>query len=274
MLSTDENYENLSIKQIIAEDIKKYSEEKKIPLREVIKDISNKTEVGLKTLERIVDDTIKTRPYARTAADIYTYLYEADSLTEVITKAPKTISEYIEKNHNNTTRSQSISDFTKNPATQNELTKDNIFNQILLMTGGDYGTDLTTIRKKYGVNGLKRLDEMLKNGFVKIDEDEKVTRAKKLAYNSTIRRNVARTIVSEIYNAEEPDLYPEQYLGVFSGDVTPEDGAIIRAEFARVFRSSMERIIKSRPTEKEAIRLNLASVIASMVTKDEGDFIC
>ena len=275
MLSTDQTYANLSIKQILAADMKKYSEEMNIPLRQLIKDFAKNTNIVLRTLERIIEDNNKTTPHVRTVVDIYAQLYNSTSLAEIISKAPLAISEFIKNNHTQCVMGDSkVSDLSSNPSVQANLTSSSIFNQIYLITGGDYGTDLVKIRESFGMNGLKQLDEMIKLGYVEIDANDQVKRKNRLTWDRSIRKNFVKTLITDLYNEENSDLENPNYLGFATGDVTPEDYSLIRKKIKANSDEVLAIINKSKPTYEEAMRVTMGQVFEKIEFKVEGDKLC
>lgn len=270
MLTTDENYENLSIKKILANDILKYAEEMNIPLRDALKNIESNTAICIKTLERIVDENIKIKPFVKTVSEIYSFLYRTDSLAEVITKAPPEISEYINKKHLNYATPYKFSDFVANPTAQEELTRDTVFNQIYLSTSGDFGTSINAVKLNYGLNGLKKLDEMIALGYVIVDKNERLIRGKKLSWTPVIIANFSKTLVSEILDSKELDLRPDNYCNFFTWDTTQEDALIIKEIFRKAFRTAVEVATKSQPIDDKFVKLNFSSVVAS-IDNNRGD---
>jgi hypothetical protein len=279
MLSTERPGETLSIKQIIAEDIRKYSEEMNIPLRQLIKDFAKNTNIVLRTMERFFEDNKKFTPHVRTVVDVYTQIYNATSLAEVISKAPPVISEFIKKNHTQCVvgglkEDSRVSDLSSNPAVQANLTASSIFNQIYIMTAGAHGSDISKIRDSYGVNGLKQLDEMIKMGFVEIDDNDQIKRKTRLSWDRTIRKNFVKTIISDVYNEENADLEYPNYLGVAMGDVTPSDYKLIQEKIKTNADEILSIINKSQPTYEEAERITFAKVLEKIEFKAEGDSLC
>lgn len=278
MLNTEPNA-NLSIKDIIANDIKKYSEEMNIPLRQLIKDFAKNTNIVLRTMERFFEDNKKFTPHVRTIVAIYTQIYNATSLAEVISKAPPAISEFIKKNHTqcvvgDSSHDSRVSDLSSIPSVQASLTTSSIFNQIYIMTAGDHGTDISKIRDSYGVNGLKQLDEMIKMGFVEIDDNEQVRRKTRLSWDRTIRKNFLKTIISDVYNEENSDLEYPNYLGVAMGDVTPSDFKLIQEKIKTNADEILRIINNSQPSYDEAVRIIVAKVLEKIEFKAEGDRLC
>jgi len=279
MLGTEKSGEALSIKQIIAEDIRKYSEEMNIPLRQLIKDFAKNTNIVLRTMERFFEDNKKFTPHVRTVVDVYTQIYNATSLAEVISKAPPTISDFIKKNHTQCVvgglkEDARVSDLSSNPAVQANLTASSIFNQIYIMTAGDHGTDISKIRESYGVNGLKQLDEMIKMGFVEIDDNDQIKRKTRLSWDRTIRKNFMKTIISDVYNEENADLENPNYISVAIGDVTPTDYEIIRNKMRSNYLEILEIVNNSKPQYDDAVRITLAKVLEKIEFKAEGDSLC
>ena len=275
MLNTEASTDNLSIKQIIASDLRKYAEEMNISERQLINDFARNTNVAKRTLERILVEDQKSNAHVRTVVDIYSQIYNATTLTEVISKAPIVVSEYIKKNHSQCTgKNPKVSEISQNPAQQAEFTSSTVFNQIYMMTSGDFGTDLEAIRENFGQNGLKHLDEMIKLGFVEIDVDDHVTRKKPLTWDRTIRKNFIKTIINDLYKEENADLENPNYIGVAIGDVTPEDYNLIREKMRNHYTELMTILNQSKPTYKDAIRITFAKVMEKIEFKVEGDKLC
>lgn len=275
MLSTDKTSANLSIKQIIAQDIQKYSEEMNIPVRKIIKDFAKNTNVALRTLERIIEENKNVAPHVRTVVDIYSQLYNATSLAEIISKAPPVVSEFIKKNHTQCLMGEAkVSDISSNPALQADLTTSSVFNQIYMMTAGDHGTDLDKVRDQFGANGLKQLDEMIKLGFVEINEEDQITRKNRLTWDRTIRKNFVKTLINDVYNEENADLENPNYLGVAIGDVTLSDYKLIREKIKNNADEILSIINNSKPTYNEAIKISFAKVLEKIEFKVEGDKLC
>ena len=275
MLNTEPNA-TLSIKDIIANDIKKYSEEMNIPLRQLIKDFAKNTNIVLRTMERFFEDNKKFTPHVTTVVDIYSQIYNANSLAEIISKAHPMVSDFIKKNHMQFIggAQNKYLDVSNHSSIQADLTSSSIFNQIYLMTAGDHGTDLARIREKFGSNGLKQLDEMIKLGFVEIDSDDQIKRKKRLTWDRKIRKNFIKTIIQDVYNDENSDLENPNYISVAIGDVTPAEYETIREKMKVNYLEIMEIVNNSKPTYEEAVRFTLAEVIEKIEFKVEGDKLC
>lgn len=275
MLNTNETSADLSIKQIIANDIQKHAEEMKISARQVIKSVANKTNVKLRTLERFFEPSKNFKPHVRTVVDIYSQIYNTESLAEIITKSPTIISEYIKNNHTQCNVGEAkVSDLSTNPAHQASLTASSVFNQIYLMTSGDYGTELSLISEKFGTHGLKQLDEMIKMGFVEIDENDRIKRKNKLTWDRTIRKNFVKTLISDVYNEENNDILDANYLGFATGDVSKEDYDLIREKIKINADEILSIINKSQPSYDNAIRIAFGKVLEKIEFKVEGDKLC
>ena len=266
---------SLTIKEIVAGDMRKYAEEMKITERQLIKDFAKNTNVVLRTLERIFESNKKFTPHVRTIVDIYSQIYDANSLAEIISKAPPIVSDFIKKNHTQFAVGDSkVSDVTSNSAVQASLTSSSIFNQIYIMTSGDYGTDLAAIRENFGINGLKHLDEMIKLGFVEIEENDQIRRKKKLTWDKKIRNNFMKTLITDVYKEENSDMAQSNYLGFAVGDVTPMDYDIIR-NIIKVNADQILTIINnSKPSYDEAVRVAVGKVMEKVEFKIEGDKLC
>jgi hypothetical protein len=262
MLNTEPNA-NLSIKDIIANDIKKYSEEMNIPLRQLIKDFAKNTNIVLRTMENVLRTTKKFTPHVTTVVDIYSQIYNANSLAEIISKAHPMVSDFIKKNHMQFIggAQNKYLDVSNHSSIQADLTSSSIFNQIYLMTAGDHGTDLARIREKFGSNGLKQLDEMIKLGFVEIDSDDQIKRKKRLTWDRKIRKNFIKTIIQDVYNEENSDLENPNYISVAIGDVTHAEYETIREKMKVNYLEIMDIVNNSKPTYEEAVRFTLAEVI-------------
>lgn len=275
MLNTEPNA-NLSIKDIIANDIKKYSEEMNIPLRQLIKDFAKNTNIVLRTMERCFEDNKKFTPHVTTVVDIYSQIYNANSLAEIISKAHPMVSDFIKKNHMQFIggAQNKYLDVSNHSSIQADLTSSSIFNQIYLMTAGDHGTDLARIREKFGSNGLKQLDEMIKLGFVEIDSDDQIKRKKRLTWDRKIRKNFIKTIIQDVYNEENSDLENPNYISVAIGDVTHAEYETIREKMKVNYLEIMDIVNNSKPTYEEAVRFTLAEVIEKIEFKVEGDKLC
>ena len=275
MLNTNETNADLSLKQIIANDIQKHAEEMKITARQVIKSVASNTNVKLRTLERFFEPSKKFKPHVRTVVDIYSQIYNTASLAEIISKSPAIISEYIKTNHTQCNVGEAkVSDLSTNPAHQASLTASSVFNQIYLMTSGDYGTELSLISEKFGTNGLKQLDEMIKLGFVEIDENDRIKRKNKLTWDRTIRKNFAKTLISEVYNEDNSDFENSNYLGVAVGEVNPEEYAKICELMKNNYYQILNIINNSKPSYENAVRFTFAEVVEKIEFKVEGDKLC
>jgi hypothetical protein len=276
VINTEEISVTPTIKEIVANDMRKYAEEMNISERQLIKDFANNTNVVLRTLQRILEGNRKITPHVTTVVDIYSQIYNATSLAEIISKAPPVISEFIKKNHMQFIggSSNKFLEVSNNSSAQANLTSSSTFNQIYLMTSGDFGTDLATIRENFGANGLKQLDEMIKQGFVEVDENEQIKRKKYLTWDRTIRKNFLKTILADVYKEENSDTENSNYIGVAVGDVTPADYDLIREKMRSHFLELMEVINNSKPTYEEAVKITFAKVMDKIEFKVEGDKLC
>lgn len=271
MLTTDENYENLSIKKIIEEDIKSYAKDLNITPRQLIKDFAKNTNIVFRTLERFFAENNDFTPHVRTVVDIYTQIYKTTSLAEIISKAHPKISDLIKKNHTQCILGgENVSELAENPAAQAKLTSSSVFNEIYFMTSGDYGTDISKIRNVFGSRGLGVLDEMIKTGFVEIDENDLIKRKKKLAWDNKIRKNFLQTLVFDVYKEENSDMMNPNYVGVAMGDVTPADYQVIREKMMLNYNEILDIIKKSKPTYDEAIRVGAGKILEVIDFKPEG----
>lgn len=273
MLNTDE-HSSQSIKQTVALDLERYATEMKVSTRQVIKDISKNRLMGLRTLERFFQGNNDFSPHVRTLVNIYAQIYDTDSLADIISKAPIQIGEYIKSNHTNYIVSENTSGKSKNITLQCELTQSSIFNQIYIMTGGDHGSDLGMIRKRFGEYGLQELDKLISYGFVEIDEDGRIKRKEKLSWDIEIRKNFAKSLLSDIYSEDNVDGENQNYLSVLTGEVTPEDYKLIRAKMIKDNRETLELINRSKPSYEEAIKFVAAGIMDEIQFKNEGVLEC
>lgn len=124
------------------------------------------------------------------------------------------------------------------------------------------------------MNGLKQLDEMIKMGFVEIDDNDQARRKTRLSWDRAIRKNFVKTIISDVYNEENSDLECPNYLGVAMGDVTPSDYKLIQEKLKSNYIELMDIITKSQPSYEEAIRITFAKVLEKIEFKAEGDTLC
>ena len=274
MLNTDEQNSSQSIKQTVALDLEKYAVEMNIPLRQVLKDISKNRLIGIRTLDRFIQVDADFVPHVRTLVNIYAQMYDTDSLAEIISKAPEQIGNYIRNNHTNYTVAENASGKSKNLPLQTELTISPIFNQIYLMTAGEYGTELSMIRKQFGEYGLKELDKLLSTGFVEIDADDKITRKEKLSWDVKVRKNFSKTIINEIYNEENVDNKNQNYISVIMGSVTPDVYKSIRAKMKKHNDEILGMVNESNPSFEEAIKFAATEVMEEVQFKNKGDLLC
>lgn len=276
MLNTETTADNLSIKQIIASDLKKFAEESNITPRELIKDIAKNTNITLRTLERILEENKNSNPHVTTIVDIYSQVYKTSSLAEILSKTPPMISDFIKKNHMQfiSGNNNKYLDISNHASVQADLTSSTVFNQIYMMTSGDHGTDLVAIRENFGANGLKHLDEMIKLGFVSIDENDQIKRKTRLTWDHKIRKNFVKTLINDVYNEENCDVENPNYISVAIGDVTPSDYNLIREKIKTNYLEIMEIIGKSKPSYDEAVRFSMAKVMEKIEFKVEGDKLC
>ena len=267
---------SLTIKEIVAGDMRKYAEEMGISERQLIKDFAKNTNVVLRTLERFFEENRKFTPHVTTVVDIYSQIYNATSLAEIISKTPVVISDFIKKNHMQFLggAKNNFLDVTNNSAVQASLTSSSVFNQIYIMTSGDHGTDLASIRENFGVNGLKYLDEMIKLGFVEIDDTDQIKRKKRLTWDKTIRKNFLKTLINNVYKEENSDLENPNYIGVAIGEVSSSDYNLIREKIRTQYLEVMEIINNSNPTYEDAIKITFGKVMEKVEFKIEGDKLC
>jgi hypothetical protein len=83
VINTEEISVTPTIKEIVANDMRKYAEEMNISERQLIKDFANNTNVVLRTLQRILEGNRKITPHVTTVVDIYSQIYNATSLAEI-----------------------------------------------------------------------------------------------------------------------------------------------------------------------------------------------
>ena len=274
MLSTDRHCDNLSIKQILANDIRKYAEEMNVSIQQVMKDISKNKLTGIRTLQRFFQPETEFVPHVRTLVNIYSQMYDTESLADIISKAPEQIGSYIRNNHTNYTVAENLSGGSKNLPLQLELTSSSVFNQIYLMTGGEYGTELSVIRKMFGEFGLKELDKLILAGFVEIDADDKITRKEKISWELPIRKRFAKTVINDIYNIENADSCNKNYISVITGEVSPEVYKLIRTKMKKHNDEILTMVNESNPSYEDAVKFVSTEVMEEIQFKNKGDLLC
>lgn len=261
MLETNTNNPSGLIQSIIAADITAYAKEFNLPIRQVMQEINSNTKVSISTLERIVTKPKSPLPFPRTVVSIYSYILKTKSLSEIIIKTPTEVSDYINKNRVSFSKSEEVLDFDVKK--EEELTSDDLFNQIYNMTSGDFGTDIVAVKYQYGIEGLKKLDAMILDGYVTVDEDERLKRGKSLSWNRRTMVNFTKTLGNRIKKMEDFDLDQENYCLFQTWTVTFDDSIKIKEIMKTAARSAMELAKNSKPRETDFKNLSFSTLIAS-----------
>ncbi len=253
--------EERNIIEVIAKDIANYAKDNKLTNRAVIKQIAIKSNVSERTLDRFLEPNQAFKPHFKTIFKIYSHLYETSSITEVMTKTPSSINEYIKKNHNqyisNLNETVSISE----SILQGSLTTSTLFNKIYLMTGGEYGSDIESIRKAHGAEGIRILDLLASHEFIEVLDDERVIRKKKLCWDNNIRRNFIKTLINDVYVTENEEVENKSLLSVFHGEVSSNDYKKIREKLKKCQFEILELINQSNPKADDIIKLASAGMV-------------
>jgi hypothetical protein len=263
----------LSIKDQVIADIERFALEKQISVREVIKDIANTSGIALRNLERIVGKGNST-PSNETLIKIYSYFYSTNTLVDLIIKAPEVIANSIKMDFLITENSQNNKMSTHSNIEILNLTKSDIFNSIYLMTSGEFGTDLIAIREEFGKLGLQTLDEMIKRGIVKVNDNDKLSREKCVFLTAEMRRNMVVTVAKQIYKPKKNDVIGANYSGVFMGEVTHEDYDISYAELKSCLDNIGKRICNSKPTQENFKRIALVGILEEIEKNGDGGMLC
>ena len=262
-------HSGLSIKAQVIADIESFALEKQITVRELIKEMSNTSGIVLRNLERIVGKG-KSTPSNETLIKIYSYFYNTSSVIDLLIKTPEVIANSIrsylvisDKNKISTKISNEIIN----------LSGEDVFNSIYLMTSGDFGTDLDHVKDEYGKFGLEMVEKMLFSGILKIDENERLIRKDSILSLAEIRQNMLSTIVKK-YDPKINQIANKDYLGVFMGDVTVEDFNEIMIDTKAFFSGIGDKISKSKPTLENCKKLALGGVLKDLEIIKDGDIQC
>lgn len=263
----------LSLKDQVLRDLEQFAQDRKISIRELIKEMANSLDISLRNLERIVGKS-DGAPSNDTLVKIYSYLYSTNSLVDLVIKAPEVVANSIKLDFFISENTQNDKVSTKPNIEILNLTKNDIFNSIYLMTSGEFGTDLITIREEFGKLGLQILDKMMKFGIVKINENEKLTREKGIFLTPEMRRNMVATLAKEIYRPAKNDEVGANYSGIFMGEVTGDDYDIIYAEVKSCFDNIGKRIFNSKPTQENYKRIALGGILEEIEKNSDGGMLC
>ncbi len=263
----------LSIKDQVIADIESFALERKISVRELIKDMANTSGLVLRNLERIIGKG-DSKPSNETLIKIYSYFYSTDTLVDLIIKAPEVIASSIKMDFFISDNSQNNKMSTKLSNEVLDLAKSDVFNSIYLMTSGDFGTDLLTIREEFGKLGLQTLDKMIKLGIVKVNENDKLSRENAVFLTAEMRRNMVVTIAKDFYKPTKNDVIGTNYSGAYMGEVTPEDYDIIYAEIKSSFDKLGKMIFDSKPTQDNFKRIALGGILEEIEKNADGGMLC
>lgn len=264
---------DLEIKNQVSKDLEYFAKEKNISIKEIVKEISKAQKISPRTLERIAEKD-SGRPTNETLIKVYSFFYSTSFLTDLLIKVPTVIADSLKLNYYNAKSSLNKKISTQNTSEINELSTDSLFNVIYLMTSGDFGTDLATVREEFGKRGLQMLDKMIKLRIVKIDENERLTREDSIFLTKEVRKNMLVTLAKDIYKPTKNGVEGANYSGYFMGDVTPEDYELIYKDIRKCFDGIADRIFKSKPTSENHKRIVLGGILEEMESNRDGGFLC
>lgn len=251
----------------LIEHIQNYALENKMELSQLLKDISSKKDISLNGLKKIISAQV-SKPSIETQIKIYSYIYATNSVTELITKLPSKIATSIQNVYSG-----------KDLIESNEikaLSRDSVFNSIYILTSGDLGISLETIKHEFGRKGLTTLDKMLELELVFIDENEIVKRKKSALMSRDFRKNLISFIANDMYNTETATDIKSNYSGCLIGDVTEEDYTQVLMEVQNSINNIKNIITNSKPTPCNYKKIALGAIVdeLSFENKNEGAGLC
>jgi len=256
------------VRDELVSHLKAFASENQIELNEVLKDVSKRKNISLKGLKKIVAAQV-SRPSAETQVKVYSYIYKTDSLAELITKLPSDVSNSIQKVYAGK-EILSLDDIKT-------LSKDSVFNSIYILTAGDVGVELFTIKEEFGKKGLAVLDNMLKLKLVSIDENERIKRNKCVFMSKDFRKNLISYIANDLYRADEEIEIGSNFSGCLIGDVTSEDYELIISLMKEFINTKLKSIVvNSKPNTNDIKRIALASIVDEykLEQEAEGELLC
>lgn len=264
LFSDDEN--EFAIRTM-ANDIMNFAREHEYTTTQAVKIIADSSSVAKRTLDRFIDiaqnkgDIKVFKPHVGTFKKFYGFYYQTNSFVELLTKTPENITNFILKYSNQTGLSVGSSDMIKNTPIVSSLTNNSLFNMVYLMTTGDHGTDIESVRAMYGIQGLKILDELKLHGLVKVLDDDRIVRDKTIVYDNDIRVNFSKTVINDLYNLNKNEIGNTNYIAFINGEVTSHD----YLEIKRIEKNTKDLILKkvqaSRPTREEAIKIAISGTV-------------
>jgi hypothetical protein len=260
-----------SIKDLVANDIKSFAEEQGRSVQHILKDISAKREVGLRTLQRIVSNNNSFKPLPSTVLEVYSYLYKTTSVAELLTKLRTEIAEYLAKNNACFSKNLVERKISSNPKKEIELTTDSLFNIVYILASGDCGIDVSIIRNMLGKMGLDKLDEMITEGHVQINENEKIVRKNNLVWTVPIIHNFTKTLHNEILKPKEFGINEENYISFFSGKTTKKNAIEAKSIIRDAFRKAVALVSETSSSDEESETICLSSTSYIIETNKEEE---
>lgn len=266
----EEDSEDRQVILEVAKAINDFADEKNMTRAAAIREISTDSNVGVRTLERFFSQNgTSFKPQVRIVMGVFSKILDADSDTDILLKTSPLIKNFIEKNHSRVKRRGS-SDFSKNVGLEKILTTSDIFNEVYMMSSGEFGTDKVSVLELYGNRGLIALDTLLTNGFVVINSDERIVRDRKLSWEYPVRKNFINTLLNVTYNEESLVSQNPALLSVIHGEVTPEDYQIIREMLVNCQDKISEIINNSKPTIHNVVKVASSALLQQIGTKSYG----
>lgn len=260
----------LSIRNIIANEIESYAKEMNLSVREAIREISTNTGLGVRTLERYAKSEVASDPYVKTVILFYSHIYKTKSLSELLLKVPEQVATYINKEEPGIIIKSLGVDTSIDPQEDAAFTSDSMVNQIYLHASREFPKSLDYFQHQFGVNGLKKIDTMIDKGYLKINNAGEILRDKKLLWSRKTISNFSKTLIADIFNDTEFDLFPENYEAFGSFDTTLEDAQEIKNTLKAAFRSSFKIASESSPTRENRVNIAFSSIM-TRVGEFEGE---
>jgi hypothetical protein len=240
------------LRTAMIQHLESYAVENSLELRNLIKDISKKQNISLRGLEKILSAQVTT-PSVETQIKVYSYLYNSDSIVELLTKVPESVANNIQSSYTGSK--------TQNTQEVIKLTKDNLFNSIYLLSSGDVGISLSFIKEEFGRQGLIMVEKMINLELVALNQDEFIIRKNSILMGPQIRKNIIGYIVDTLYKPEKNQNVGQNYSGLVLGDIPEEDYALYYREIKDFISSMRERITNSKATKSNFKKIAIAMVM-------------
>lgn len=172
------------------------------------RELSNSSEVSVRTLKRIVSNNSDTRPYPQTCLSIYRAILGEDSDNAILKRVHPVMKSFLSKCldshvYNSTSAHEPKKDIVFSKKVSLAIREDGVYRELFAIIQ-TRNLKLEEVQKKYGDYGLKKLREMEQDGVLQVLESGTITRGLvQYSEDDQTSYQLSRMLSQDFYNVEK-----------------------------------------------------------------------